>query len=64
MQSLHSKKSRDKRTETHTSFDMSRKSKAKDPESLKMERTEKRPYLCLKTEPELRTMDNKVTGED
>ena len=54
MQSLHSKKSRD----------MSRKSKAKDPESLKMERTEKRPYLCLKTEPELRTMDNKVTGED
>jgi hypothetical protein len=28
--SLHSIKSRDKRAETHTSFDMSRKSKAKD----------------------------------
>ena len=29
-QSLHSIKSRDKRAETHTSFDMSRKSKSKD----------------------------------
>jgi hypothetical protein len=29
MQSLHSMKSRDKRAQTHTSFDMSRKSKSK-----------------------------------
>jgi hypothetical protein len=30
IQSLHCMKSRDKRAETHTSFDMSRKSKSKD----------------------------------
>jgi hypothetical protein len=30
IQSLHSIKSRDKRAETHTSFDMSRESKSKD----------------------------------
>ena len=35
-----------------------------DPESLRMERTEKTIPLFEDREPELRTMDNKVTGED
>ena len=35
-----------------------------DPESLRMERTEKDHTLFEDRESELRTMDNKVTGED
>jgi hypothetical protein len=35
-----------------------------DPESLRMERTEKTIPLFKDKEPKLRTMDNKVTGED
>jgi len=35
------------------------------PESLRMERTEKKTIpLFEDREPEMRTMDNKVTGED
>jgi hypothetical protein len=35
-----------------------------DPESLRMERTEKSIPLFEDRDPELSTMDNKVTGED
>ena len=35
-----------------------------EPESLRMERTEKDHTLFEDRESELRTMDNKVTGED
>ena len=35
-----------------------------DPESLRMERTEKKHTLFEDKEPELRTMNNKVTGKD
>jgi hypothetical protein len=35
-----------------------------DPESLRMEKTEKTIPLFEDKEPELRTMNNKVTGKD